>query len=94
MPRIRLAKVDCYSGHTYAQEPRAFVLGLVRRTVVAVVGRSREPKGPVFAVTANDGYLYQLRYDEAEDTWTASRTRQCSGAERASESHFKGGDQG
>ena len=77
MPRANVVAVECYSGHTYAQEPRAFVIGSGRRAVTAVLARWREPKGSVFAVTANDGYAYQLGYDEAADTWTVSKTGLC-----------------
>jgi hypothetical protein len=94
MPRANVGAVECYSGHTYAQEPRAFVIGSVRRAVTAVLARWREPKGPVFAVSANDGCAYQLGYDEAADTWTVSRTDWCLDTATAPESQCKGGDQG
>lgn len=61
--------VECYSGHTYAQEPRAFVLGDSRYRVVEVIAAWREPQGPCFLVRADDDRRYELKYDEAGDTW-------------------------
>jgi len=66
------AVVLCYSGHTYAQEPRAFDFGNERRTVIAVRKRWREPSGPHFRVLADDGVVYVLAYDEAADDWHIS----------------------
>jgi hypothetical protein len=45
-----LSKVECYSGYTYAQEPRAFEWDGVRYEVVRVVKRWRTPTGPIFRV--------------------------------------------
>jgi hypothetical protein len=45
-----LSKVECYSGYTYAQEPRAFEWDGERYEVVRVVKRWRTPTGPVFCV--------------------------------------------
>ena len=66
------AMVECYSGHTYAQEPRAFSFGSARRTVMAIRKRWREPTGPCFRVLADDGAIYALAYDEAADQWHVS----------------------
>jgi hypothetical protein len=61
--------VECYSGHTYAQEPRTFQLGNARRTVAMVHRRWREPTGPSFDVLADDGHSYVLAYNETTDRW-------------------------
>ena len=75
-------QVECYSGHTYAQEPRAFEWRGQRYEVVRVVKRWRTPTGPAFRVeiTAvksqipNDKYQIpksvDLHYLELEDMWT------------------------
>jgi hypothetical protein len=42
--------VECYSGHTYAQEPRAFEWEGLRYNVERVVKRWRTPAGPCFRV--------------------------------------------
>lgn len=64
--------VECYSGHAYAQEPRAFVFDNERRTVTRVNKRWREPAGPRFKVLADDAATYVLAYDEAADRWYVS----------------------
>jgi hypothetical protein len=43
-------QVECYSGYTYAQEPRAFVWHARRYEVERVVKRWRTPAGPGFRV--------------------------------------------
>jgi hypothetical protein len=67
--------VDCYSGYTYAQEPRAFVIDKDRRKVKAVHRTWREPAGPCLAVLADNDATYVLAYDEATDRWQVSRRR-------------------
>ncbi len=69
--------VECYSGHTYAQEPRAFRLGAQRRNVIVVNRRWREPTGPCFEVLADDGYTYVLAYREMTDCWSVSAKADC-----------------
>ena len=64
--------VECYSGHTYAQEPRAFTWRGRRYVVEAVERAWRTPEGPHFLVRTEDGGLYELAYDEVKDEWSAS----------------------
>jgi len=61
--------VECHSGHTYAQEPRAFAWEGERQVVDQVLDRWRLPAGPAFRVRTAAGQLFDLRYDEAEDQW-------------------------
>lgn len=63
-------EVECYSGHTYAQEPRHFVFGDKRLAVTKVCRRWREPTGPCFEVLASNGATYMLTYNEAGDFWS------------------------
>lgn len=69
---MRETIVECYSGHTYAQEPRAFWIDNQRRAVTLVRKRWREPAGPCFEVTADDAQTYMLAYDETTDRWRVS----------------------
>jgi asparagine synthetase B (glutamine-hydrolysing) len=62
--------VRCYSGHTYAQEPRALVWQGARYQVVQIEGRWRTPNGPAFRVTADPEGVFELYYHELEDHWT------------------------
>ncbi|MFQ6016533.1 MAG: hypothetical protein ACE5NP_13955, partial [Anaerolineae bacterium] len=60
---------ECYSGHTYAQEPRAFVRHGQRQVVQAVERVWRTPEGLHFLVKTEEGGTYELAYDETEDKW-------------------------
>jgi hypothetical protein len=62
--------VECYSGHTYAQEPRAFVWQGRRHVVQKVERAWRTPEGPRFRVVTDNGNSYELAYNEQADTWT------------------------
>jgi len=62
--------VECYSGHTYAQEPRAVVTTQGQRWPVAQVEhRWRTPSGPAFRIRTEAGNLFDLHYSEADDRW-------------------------
>lgn len=62
-------RVECHSGHTYAQEPRAFAWQGQRQVVAQVLDRWRLPAGPAFRVRTVAGQIFDLHYDEAEDLW-------------------------
>ena len=70
-------RVDCYSGYTYAQEPRAVFWQGQRYPVVEVERRWRTPDGPAFWVRTEPGesgsraaQRFQVQYYELEDRWT------------------------
>jgi hypothetical protein len=71
-------RVECYSGHTYAQEPRAFEWEGRPYQVERVVKRWRTPAGPCFRVEvagiSNLQPLFSnsvdLTYLESIDQWT------------------------
>ena len=68
-------QVECYSGHTYAQEPRAFEWEGQRYKVERIVKRWRTPEGPGFRVQISNpksqiSNLIDLTYSESADQWT------------------------
>jgi hypothetical protein len=63
-------RVECYSGHTYAQEPRAVVWQGRRFPVVRIERRWRTPEGPAFWVETETGIPFELHYGELEEIWT------------------------
>lgn len=67
---LLIAQVECYSGHTYAQEPRAFLWEGRRYLVVGVEARWRTPDGPAFRVRVESGKRFELHYQEGADTWS------------------------
>ena len=62
-------RVECYSGHIYAQEPRAVHWQGLRYPVAQVQQRWRTPAGPAFRVQTESGRLFDVHYDELEDRW-------------------------
>lgn len=62
--------VECYSCHTYAEEPRAFTWQGRRYEVTEIKQRWREPQGPVFRLRTADGQRWQLAYDQTQDSWS------------------------
>jgi hypothetical protein len=64
--------VECYSGHTYAQEPRAVIWQGRRYPVIRVEQRWRVPGGPVFHLRVQSGVQFRVQYHEAEDRWTVA----------------------
>ncbi len=63
------SRVECYSGHAYAGDPRALTWEGNRLQVAAVERRWRTPDGPAFEVRTGDGRRFDLRYVDAEDRW-------------------------
>jgi len=63
-------QVECYSGHTYAQEPRAFTWQGRRYEVETIERAWRTPTGPVFRVRTADGRRFELAYDEMAGRWS------------------------
>jgi hypothetical protein len=62
-------RVECYSGHRYAQEPRAVIWQGQRYEIELVERAWRTPTGPVFRVRTADGRCFELAYDETADRW-------------------------
>jgi hypothetical protein len=71
----RRVEVECYSGHTYAQEPRAVVWEGRRYIVTEVEARWRTPDGPAFHVRTEPEESFELHYHELEDTWSVRLLR-------------------
>jgi hypothetical protein len=67
--------VECYSGHTYAQEPRTFIWEGHRHPVSLVEQRWRTPDGPAFRVRSESGARFDLHYHELEAQWTVRALR-------------------
>jgi hypothetical protein len=66
-------RVECYSGHTYAQDPRALVWQGQRYPIAQVESSWRSPEGPVFQVLTEPGDRFELVYHEVEGVWQLRR---------------------
>ena len=62
--------VKCYSGHTYAQEPRSFEWRGVEYEVVEIEKAWQEPGERHFQVRTRDSKLFKLCYNETEKRWS------------------------
>jgi len=63
-------KVHCYSGHSYAEEPRSFLWEGVEYEVEKIEKVWREPGKKHFKVRTKDSRLFQLVYNEIENQWS------------------------
>lgn len=63
-------KVNCYSGHTYAQEPRSFRWQDTEYEVAEIEKAWQEPGKRYFKVRTGDNKLFQLCYNEVPEQWS------------------------
>ncbi len=63
-------KVNCYSGHTYAERPVPFLWQGTEYEVVEVERAWQEPGEKHFRVRTKDNKLFSLCYNEAEKEWS------------------------
>ena len=63
-------KVNCYSGHTYAEQPRSFLWEGIEHEVEKIEKAWLEPGERYFQVRTKDNKLFQLCYNETEDQWS------------------------
>ncbi len=62
-------RVECHSGHTYADRPTALHWEGERLAIAEVEGRWRVPGGSRFRVRVEDGRVFDLFYSEIDDEW-------------------------
>ncbi|MFC1906546.1 hypothetical protein ACFLW8_00465 [Chloroflexota bacterium] len=63
-------KVNCYSGHIYAEEPRSFQWQDATYEVSEVIRAWQEPGKRLFLVLTGDNKSFQLCYNETQKVWT------------------------
>ena len=61
--------VKCYSGHTYAEEPRSFQWEGVEYEVEEIERAWLEPGERHFQVRTGDSKLFKLCYNETKNKW-------------------------
>ena len=62
-------KVNCYSGHTYAERPQSFEWAGRKYEVEEIEKAWQEPGERHFQVRTKDNKLFRLHYNEAEKQW-------------------------
>ncbi len=63
-------KVNCYSGHTYAERPESFLWQDVEYEVEEIEREWLEPGERYFQVRTQDNKLFRLCYNETEQQWS------------------------
>ena len=63
-------KVNCYSGHTYAEQPRSFLWQGIEYEVQEIEKAWQEPGEKHFQVRTPDNKLFRLCYSELEKQWS------------------------
>ena len=66
-------KVNCYSGHTYAERPRSFEWQGEEYEVMEIEKAWREPGERHFQVKTRDNKRFHLCYNEKQNEWSLSR---------------------
>jgi len=64
-------KVNCYSGHTYAERPRSFLWQETEYKVAEIEKAWQEQGKKLFKVTTEQGKSFELCYNEISDQWLA-----------------------
>lgn len=68
-------RVECYAGYKADERPVRFCAGENTYAVESVDDKWYSPDATFFRVTANDGNVYVLRHDHANDRWTLEAFR-------------------
>ena len=63
-------KVNCYSGHTYAERPESFQWQGIEYEVEEIERVRQEPGEKHFQVRTKDNKLINLCYNEIEKEWS------------------------
>ena len=63
-------KVNCYSGYTYAEEPRSFEWEGMEYEVAEIEKAWVGPGERHFRVKTKDNKLFQLCYNETKQQWS------------------------
>ena len=64
--------VNCYSGHTYAEEPRSFTLEGIEYEIVEIEKAWQEPGERHFQMRTSDNKLFRLCYNEIQKEWSVT----------------------
>ncbi len=63
-------KVNCYSGHTYAERPQSFEWQGTVYEVEEIEREWQEPGERYFQVKTRDNKLFRLCYNETQNQWS------------------------
>jgi len=63
-------KVNCYSGHTYAERPKSFLWEGIEYEIEEIGKSWQEPGKRYFKVHTTDNRIFQLCYSGTEKQWS------------------------
>jgi hypothetical protein len=63
-------EAKCYSGHIYAERPQSFLWHGIEYEIKEIDKAWQEPGKRLFKVVTEDGKLFELCYNEADDKWS------------------------
>ena len=72
---MKIVQVECYSGYTYAQEPRSFSWQGEINTIESIEKAWQELGKRLFNVTTANSKSFNLCYNEMTDEWSAIELR-------------------
>ena len=75
-------KVNCYSGHTYAERPQSFEWQGIEYEVEEIEKAWLEPGERHFRVRTGAGKFFQLCYNETEGEWWLTEMEEVSNEKR------------
>lgn len=67
---LKPVEVKCYSGYTYAQQPRSFLWLGKEYEVFHIKKEWQEPGKRFFQVRTEDERLFELCYNEKQNQWS------------------------
>ena len=67
-----LIRINCYSGHTYAERPHSFLWQGTEYKIKEIEKAWQEPGKRLFKVITEDRKSFELCYDETNDQWSAT----------------------
>ena len=62
-------RVDCYAGYRAEESPRRFFIGQREVNVTEIIDRWLDPTHSYFKLRCDDGVIYILRHNMADQTW-------------------------
>lgn len=63
-------RVNCYSGHTYAERPQSFLWAEVEYEVEEIEREWLEPRERHFKIRTTNNQLFHLCYSEKNQEWS------------------------
>jgi len=69
---VENTKVNCYSGHTYADRPESFLWEGIEYKVEEIEKSWQEPGEKHFLIRIKNSKMFKLCYNETQQQWTAT----------------------